>query len=128
MELPADDGRKIAHVLVDGPWDPRDDWNLAFRLDIMNDSSIDTESNNSENQRQREMSEQNQEVISITSGSVDEPLFQEESVFDVSTEGQSSELTDEVSEVSDILSDAGFLCQFCGEQSGCDCVERGYKM
>ena len=121
MELPADDGRNIAHVLVDGPWDPRDDWNLAFRLEIMDESSIDTDSNNSENQRQREIAEQNLEVISISSGSVDEPLFQEESVFDISTEGQTSE-------VSSVSSDDGFLCQFCGEPSGCDCIERGYKM
>ena len=128
MELPADDGRNIPHVLVDGPWDPRDDWNLAFRLEIMDDSSIDTDSNNSENQRQREIAEPNLEVISISSGSVDEPLFQEESVFDISTEGQTSEITDEVSEVSDVSSDDGFLCQFCGEPSGCDCIERGYKM
>ena len=128
MELPADDGRNIPHVLVDGPWDPRDDWNLAFRLEIMDDSSIDTDSNNSENQRQREIEEQKQEVISLSSGSVDEPLFQEQSVFDVSTEGQTSELTDRVSEASAVSSDDGFLCQFCGEPSGCDCVERGYKM
>ena len=91
-------------------------------LDIMDDSSIDTDSNNSENQRQRRIAEhRNMEVISISSGSVDEPLFQEESVFDVSTEGQTSE-------VSNVSSDDGFLCQFCGEPSGCDCIERGYKM
>ena len=122
MELPADDGRDVVQIHLDGPWDPRDDWNLAFRLEIMDDSSIDTDSNNSENQRQREIAEQNhQEVISLSSGSVDEPLFQEESVFDVSTEGQTSE-------VSNLSSDDGFLCQFCGEPSGCDCIERGYKM
>ena len=47
MELPADDGRNIVHVHVDGPWDARDDWNLAFRLDVMDDISLDTDSNNS---------------------------------------------------------------------------------
>ena len=94
----------------------------------MDDNSISTDSNNSEHQRARKIGEQNREVISISSSSVHEPLFQEESVFDVSTEGHSSELADEDSKVSDVSSDDGFLCQFCGEPSGCDCVERGYKM
>ena len=123
MELPADDGRIIHHIRIDGPWDPRDDWNLSFRLDIMEDLS---DSNSSDNSRQHApMINQNIEVISISSSSLEESLFHEENIFDASTKEQTEEDDDEV---SDLASDDGFLCQFCGEPSGCDCVERGYKM
>ena len=63
MELPADNGRNIHHIPIDGPWDPRDDWNLAFRLDVMEDISDSGSSNDS---RQAQMMNQNIEVISIS--------------------------------------------------------------
>ena len=121
MELPADDGRNIVHVPIDGPWDVRDYWNLSFRLEIMLDSSDSGSSGDS----LPAPVDPNIEVISISSSSLDESPLQEENVFDASTEGKSEEYDDEV---SDLDSDDGFLCQFCGEGSGCDCVKRGCKM
>ena len=128
MELPAADGRNIIHVHVDEPWDPHDDWNCMFPLDIMDDTSLDTDSNNSEHQRAHKIAEQKREAISISLSLVDKSLFHKEIIFDDTTEGNSADLKDDDSQVSDIASDDGFLGQLCSEPSGCACVELRYKI